>query len=511
LPKGAALANERAGAVETGHKQILKSTGVIGGAQVFTILIGIIRTKLLAIFLGPAGIGVTGLYQSSLDLVRSVTGCGISVSGVKDIAEAGRSDDDPEKGRAVLILRRWATATGILGMVAVVALCLPLSKYSFGNFGYAPGIAILSLVVFMTALSQGQTALLQGMRRMKSMAMATMAGALAGLVVTVPLYIWLGERGIIPGMLLTSLLALLSSWFFVRKIQVQCTPLGLKETFLGGLAMVKLGIIIVIVQFMFSVTMYLVKSFITRRADVATVGVFQSAWTISNSYLGIILNSMLADFYPRLSSLNKDDVKANRLMNEQSEIALLVGVPCLTLILLFVPLVVRILYTKAFTGGVGLIQWQMVSSFFTIISWPLGVLFLAKSRGVFGILNDFVWEAVFLAAIYLGWNHCGLEIVGIASLLASICKLATSYASVRYLSGFRWSKNVLFLVSVYMAILAASFGALKLLTGLASIAVCAMLAVASFGFSWFQLRKLVDLRQAIASIICRVVGKFGRG
>src|ERR1700693_3051565 len=75
------------------YGQILKSSALVGGSSAVNIVLGIIRTKAMAILLGPAGFGLFGLYGSIANLPQSVAGMGINSSGVRQIAEAIASDD----------------------------------------------------------------------------------------------------------------------------------------------------------------------------------------------------------------------------------------------------------------------------------------------------------------------------------------------------------------------------------------------------------------------------------
>ena len=88
------------------YGQILKSSAMIGGSSVLNIGIGIVRTKAMALFLGPAGFGLMGLYGSIADLAQSIAGMGINSSGVRQIAEAVGSDDTQRISRTVAVLRR---------------------------------------------------------------------------------------------------------------------------------------------------------------------------------------------------------------------------------------------------------------------------------------------------------------------------------------------------------------------------------------------------------------------
>src|SRR5437868_4415069 len=70
-PQPAVLSAERA---KESYGQILKSSAVIGGSSVLNICIGIVRTKAMAMLLGPAGFGLFGLYGSIQNLTQSVVG-----------------------------------------------------------------------------------------------------------------------------------------------------------------------------------------------------------------------------------------------------------------------------------------------------------------------------------------------------------------------------------------------------------------------------------------------------
>ena len=50
-----------------GYRESFKASAVLGGSQAFTYVLGILRTKALAYLLGPAGIGLVGLYTSILN------------------------------------------------------------------------------------------------------------------------------------------------------------------------------------------------------------------------------------------------------------------------------------------------------------------------------------------------------------------------------------------------------------------------------------------------------------
>ena len=70
------------------YGQILKSSVLVGGSSLLNVAIGMVRTKVLALLLGPAGFGLFGVYNSIATLAQNLAGMGVNSSGVRQIAEA---------------------------------------------------------------------------------------------------------------------------------------------------------------------------------------------------------------------------------------------------------------------------------------------------------------------------------------------------------------------------------------------------------------------------------------
>src|SRR5688572_22370057 len=94
------------------YGQILKSSALIGGSSAVNVAIGIVRTKAMALFLGPAGVGLLGLYSSVLDLTQAIAGMGVNSSGVRQIAEAAGSGEKDRIARTAVVLRRTSIFLG---------------------------------------------------------------------------------------------------------------------------------------------------------------------------------------------------------------------------------------------------------------------------------------------------------------------------------------------------------------------------------------------------------------
>ncbi|MBK7480386.1 MAG: oligosaccharide flippase family protein [Bacteroidales bacterium] len=254
------------------YRQIVKATSLFGGVQVITILFGIIRVKFVAVLLGTQGVGIIGLLNSPLQLIASVTGLGISFSAVRDVSEANASNDKFRILKTIISLRRWSWFTGLLGVVVTMVFAPLLSQWSFGSKEYTWAFIWLSITLLLQAISKGQTAILQGTRRLKQMAKAGVIGSGLGLVTSIPLYYWLGISGIVPALILSAVASLLLSWYFSRKVAVEKITLTKRETFITGTNMARLGISMTIAGFIASLSTYILNAFISNHGGVEQVG-----------------------------------------------------------------------------------------------------------------------------------------------------------------------------------------------------------------------------------------------
>jgi antigen flippase len=437
------------------YKQIVKSTSLVGGTQILNILIGIIRMKFVATLLGPAGIGIAGIFQTIIDLARDATGFGISFSGVKNIAEASSSSDPVKFSKTVMVLRRWALGTGLLGMVVIIVFSLYFSRYSFGNSNYTLSIIFLSVILLTSSISSNQIALLQGMRKIGQMAKANLIGTLFGTFISLPLYWIYGVSGIVPGMIVTSFGIMFISWLYARKIEVDHQNLSIEDTVKEGLGMAKLGFFIVVNGFVATLSMYLIRALIRSHLELDSVGYFQAVWTISTIYINILLHAMLADYFPRLTIIQADNKASNTLINEQLEITLLVGTPMIAGMIIFAPLLLYTLYSSSFTIAAPILQWQMAGSFFTLLSWPLGVLYLSKNLGWYAVISETLRQAIYLSFIYFGWSYFGFTGLGIGFFIAAVFNALFVYITLIKISSFSFaSVNLKYIFCFSIAILA---------------------------------------------------------
>jgi enterobacterial common antigen flippase len=480
---------------ENSYGQILKSSAWIGGSSVLNIAIGIVRTKAMAMLLGPAGFGLAGLYGSISDLAQNIAGLGISSSGVRQIAEAAGSDDERRIALTAAVLRRTSLVLGVLGAAVLVVFSRQVSRLTFGNTQHAAAICVLSLAVLFRVVSAGQGALIQGLRRISDLAKMGVLGALFGTLVSIPVVYFFRERGVVAYLVVVAGTTILTSWWYSRKAKIPLPSVTLSQVGQEAATLLKLGFAFVSSGLMTLGVAYAVRIILLRKVGFEATGWYQSAWTLGGFYVGIILQAMGADFYPRLTASANDNPACNRMVNEQARVGMLLAVPGVLATLTCAPLVMALFYTSKFGAAVGILRWICLGATLQVITWPMGFIIVAKGKQNLFFVAELAWALASLGLAWICVRSFGLNGAGIAFFGSYVFHGFLIYPIVRRLSGFRWSPANLQTGLLFLSLVGLVFYGFYVLPFFLAAGAGALAAVLSGVYSIRVLLELVSLEQ----------------
>lgn len=405
------------------YRQIFKATSIFGGVQFFNIIIGIVRSKVAALLLGTDGFGIVGLFSSTIDMVRNITGLGINQSGVRDISESYGVGNDISIRKTFATIKFWYWITGLLGVLSVIILAPYLSIWTFGNEEYTYSFMCLSIILLFTSINAGQLAVLQGGRKIKYLAKSNLYGGIISLVFLIPFYYYWGVRGIVPYLIVCSLTALCFSSYYIKKLSIPKHAQSVSQSIKSGTGMMKLGVMLTLASTLTSSVAYLLRIFIAREGGVEEVGLFVAGFVIMETYIGLVFTAMGTDFYPRLSAVNNDNQALNRLVNHQAEIGVLILSPMLLMFMIFAPVALQILYSSKFIPATEMLQYAVLGVLLKATSWPLAFVLLAKAQTKIFFIKEVLSNIYYIGFNVLGYTLWGLKGLGIGFVLAYICNL----------------------------------------------------------------------------------------
>lgn len=415
------------------YSHILKYTGVFGGVQGLNILISLVRNKLVAILLGPGGMGLASLFNTAISFISQATNLGISFSAVRHLSEISDSGDEVRMRHFVKVVRSWTLVTALFGMLVCILMGPILSRCVFTWGDYTFHFIILSPVVAMLAITGGETAILKAARVLRTLAVIQIFLVFASLIISVPIYYFFGASGIIPVIVLTTGASMLVTVFYSYSLY----PLRLDGLFgvLGeGISMVKLGVAFILAGILGSGVEVFIRSYLMKNGDIDIVGLYNAGYMLTITYAGMVFSAMETDYFPRLSAINHDVQAVNMAVNRQIEVSLLILSPMLIMLIFSLPILIPMLYSGRFVPVVGMAQVAVFSMYLKAVSLPISYITLAKGDSWAYLTLEAVSDVITVGLVVCGYDKFGLAGTGLALSLSYLFDLLIvgTYAYIRY-------------------------------------------------------------------------------
>ena len=405
------MVNEREGI----SKIAIKAMGLFGGVQAFTILCSIVRTKLVAVWIGPMGVGLFALFNQALELLNTGTNLGMRTSSVRDIAEARAASDNGHISRVLAVVRRWSVWLAIAGAVATVFFSPLLSRVTFGDSNHIWGFVALSVAVMLMALTNGEYAILQGTEKLKRLAGVTLWGSITGLIISIPLFYYLRERSILPSILAYALACAFFAFIFSNREQPKAQVSRI-EAWQMGKGFISMGIYMTMGTVVTLLANYLFITWLNHHSGTQEVGFFQAGYTLINKYAGIILAALGMEYYPRLSRMASDAKALELNVNREAQTALTLMIAVVSAFIVLRTVIIDVLYTGEFEVIATFISWGIIGALLRTLSWCIAFVILAKGDGKAYLITESLSAVAGLALHIGGYLLWGISGLGIAYL-----------------------------------------------------------------------------------------------
>lgn len=389
--------------------KVLKALGIFGSIEALRMLCSVVRTKFAAIWIGTAGVGVISLYTAAFDMIRSVMSLNLRQSSIPRIASA----DDADRGHVCRSVETLGLFIGLAATV-IVALLSPLLSYiTFGNYDYAWGFALLAPTMLAASLSEARSAVLQGIGRLRALALATFYGVLAATVIAIPLFYFFRMAAIVPVLIIIPVLTLVFL-YSTSGTKVSFPPAEKRLLLQTIKGLVKLGSFITAGVAVGFVADYLLRIYIGREASVDDVGIFQAGYTIIKSYVGLFFTAITMEFFPRLSATIRRRRYTSLIVAHEINISIAVLLPAVIVFLSANDLIIRILYSSDFLAAVPYISIAIIATFLRVVSWSFSYVIIANGGGKLYVFTESVSAVSLLVLSYFGWRMFGFAGLGCA-------------------------------------------------------------------------------------------------
>lgn len=385
-------------------RAVLKALGIFSGVQAMSMLCSVARAKLIALWIGPAGVALFAICNTAIEMMSSATRLNIRESAVRDISSAPSSRVPFVAG----VVRWWSRHLGLAGAVAIAALSPLLSIFSFGDVSRWWIFASLSVSMYALSVADGEQALLQGTGRLRKLARGSVSAAVWGTVISAPMYYFLGEASIVPSVIVYGV----ATFFAFRSSGgIRASVNTRRDNVDAGLGFIRLGAYMTVSAVVTTASSYAFLSYVTNTGGEAAGGIFQAGYTIVIRYTGIIFTALSMEFFPRVVKVASRPRMASVSVSHEMLLIVYMLTPFAVMFMAVAGLIIEILYTREFLAALPFVLTGICAMLFRAVSYCMAYVIIARGDG-----RVYVVTEVTSSIIGLGLNIAMYHFYGFAGL-----------------------------------------------------------------------------------------------
>jgi PST family polysaccharide transporter len=374
-------------------KKLIKATLKSGSSVALINLSFLGAIKLIAVNFGPSGIGLFSLIKQIIATFSSI-GMGAQTSVVLGISKN-------------LGIEKWkniVTSFYYYLCISIVTICLYLNSAQkiavfFTKNSIGDGVTNTKLLLIPIILLIWYTYLKSIVNGYKKIGRLSFLEAIN----PISIFFFLALISFLKldqahalfyiFVLILSLgqfIAILFSLYVIFDMKIKISNYRFSQNSKESKFFLKTSLVTIITGVVSGVSLFLVRTSIIKASSLSGAGIFDIAWTISNTYPMLILSAISVYYMPHLSSL-KNQSKQNQFINSTLRFSILFMTPLITLLIATKPLIVLLVSSKNFIGSVDILRWTLIADFLKVSSWIFALAVFAKHRINFYCISEVAW------------------------------------------------------------------------------------------------------------------------
>lgn len=391
---------------------LLKTSTLNGVAVLIKTATMFLLNKILAVYVGPSGYAAIGQFQNFIQMITTFAGSAINTAIIKYTAEYHE-----EKTKQIEVWRTSGTLILIFSTVSALLILIfknQIAIYIFKSNEYSKVLVWFAIFLVFFTFNSFFLAILNGLKEVKKMVVANIAGSIFSLIITSLLAIYYQLYGALIALSIYQSVAFLVTMFLCSRLEW----FNLKS-FFGKVdkniakKLAAFALIALVSVFFGNIAQILLRNMVIEQFDLVYAGYWDAMTRLSNGYL-LFASTILGVYYlPRLSELNKyEEVRKEVFLGYQ--VILPVAIISSVFIYLFKEIVVKFLFTDEFMPMLELLAWQLVGDVTKIASWIISFLMLSKAMTGLFVITETVFALSILPITYLSILYFGFEGIAIA-------------------------------------------------------------------------------------------------
>ena len=195
---------------------LFKVASLNGVSVILKIAIGVITSKVLAIFIGPSGLALTGNLKNFLTSVESIATLGFQNGIVKYVVEAKDDRLELKKILSTIFISLFAVSVALSAVLFAFSAYLTSAVLGFES-NYNVIFKILALVLPWYASTTYLLVILNGLGKFKKVIQVNIVGNIIGLLFCVVAVYYYATFGALLSIIVPPALLFFVAFYFVNK------------------------------------------------------------------------------------------------------------------------------------------------------------------------------------------------------------------------------------------------------------------------------------------------------
>ena len=388
--------------------QLFKISSLNSLSVILKIGIGLITSKLLAVFVGPSGMALVGNLRNFLTSLESISTLGFQNGIIKYTAENQKNENQLKKIIATVFV-------SLLG-IAIVLSCVLFFFASFwntaifgNNFDYAIVFKALALGLPWYAISVFMLAIINGLGQFKKVIWINIIGNGIGLLVSIIMVLQYKTLGALLSLVISPALLFFVTFYFINKeINFFKTIRFHQYDFQIVKNLSSYSIMALVSSVLGPLVFLVIRKNIIETVGLEQAGFWETITRISTYYMLFVTTILSVYFLPKLA-VAKNNLETKKVFWSFYKTILPVFMVALVVVYFLRFFIVNLLFTNEFLPVTTLFFWQLTGDVLKVASLILGYQFFAKKLTAAFIISElFSLIILYFSSLYF-INEFGIQ------------------------------------------------------------------------------------------------------
>ena len=355
------------------------------------MMANLVILKLVAMFVGPTGLGLLGNFMSMTTMASVFCGGGISNGIAKYVAQY--QQQPIRRVRFIGSAMTYGTTVSLLILAMTIIAAKPIATKVLGNPDQAWLMPCFGVAQLFCFIGTATIAVANGQQRLDLFAKISISAYLITIPIAYLLIVYFGIAGAAIALLLAiSCTALPALYFIATSPSRRVLRFRASKGDLVNLG--RFSIMILASALCFPSAEIFIRNQIIAQLGYEHAGVWQALNRLSGAYLGFFTIFLSTHYMPRLSAITQ----THQLTAEVRRYLFGVGLAFFSFAVVLYMMrdwVIRLLFSSSFMAMGDLVQLQLLGDFFRLMSYVIGFLCVAKAAARLYIMAELLQTGLF--------------------------------------------------------------------------------------------------------------------